>query len=96
MFYFITSTDLLKVFAENNLRILVNSSEMEDLKIPRINDVYASESSEDDDDEEKRKTFEDVERRALKSSQKRQWTKRRDDILWEYYEKTWYSVPVSF
>lgn len=89
------------MFAEDNVRILVVEDELKEMKIPAPKDIYASdsESNEDDDDvdggEDSGKSgLESIEARALKRSQRQQWNKRRADLLWEYYEKSWYSVPV--
>lgn len=88
--------DLDNVFAEESIYVLVNNVELKDLQIPNVNDIYASESeSSEDDENETRKPMEEIEKRALKRSQKQQWKKKRADLLWEYYEKSWYSVPSS-
>lgn len=82
------------MFAENNLNLLVSHDEVSDLKIPNMDDIYGSESESSEDDDETKDNLESIERRALKRSQKQQWYKKRADILWEYYEKSWYSIPV--
>uniref|UniRef100_A0A0N5AD41 Cell division control protein 45-like protein n=1 Tax=Syphacia muris TaxID=451379 RepID=A0A0N5AD41_9BILA len=91
--------DLDNIFAEDNVRILVVEDELREMKIPAVKDIYASDSESDEDEESgedtSKKDLEDVEARAMRRSQKQQWNKRRADLLWEYYEKSWYSAPSS-
>lgn len=36
-----------------------------------------------------------IERKIVKRHQKEEWRRRRADIVWNYYEHTWYSIPSS-
>ncbi|VDK66888.1 unnamed protein product [Anisakis simplex] len=95
-----------KVYAEENIRILINSSELEELNCPEASDLFESddddESSEDEADANnedgsrpREKTLQDIEKRAQKRAYKQKWTARRNDLLWDYYESSWYSISSA-
>lgn len=96
------------VFNKEAVRLLAYSSEMTKWNLPRVDEVYApseSDESEDDklDDEDelsdeenpRRRIAEKIAERALKRRRREQWKRRKQELLWEYYMKTWYSTPVG-
>ncbi|CAD6188133.1 unnamed protein product [Caenorhabditis auriculariae] len=94
------------VFDPSQIRLIVDSSELNDLSIPEPRQVMDYGSGDDDDDEgsevdaeSEEGTYESrlerVRRRAIKKEEKKLWERRRQDILWRYYETSWHSVPSS-
>ncbi|KAK6046464.1 CDC45-like protein [Cooperia oncophora] len=91
------------IFEGEQIMILVDSAEVPKLNIPEMSSVMeddeSEESEEDDEDEngEGPTRMQKVERRLLKKGEeaKKQWLKRRKNILWKYYENAWYSVSIT-
>uniref|UniRef100_A0A914E1S7 Uncharacterized protein n=1 Tax=Acrobeloides nanus TaxID=290746 RepID=A0A914E1S7_9BILA len=93
------------VFNRDAIQLLAYSSEIESWKLPKVEDVYASDTDESDEDEEdddeedpmreRARIADRIAERALRRQQKAQWKRNRANVLWEYYMKTWYSTPVS-
>ncbi|VDM82304.1 unnamed protein product [Strongylus vulgaris] len=87
------------IFEGGQIMIMVDSLEVEKLNIPEMSSIMENDESEDsgEDDEEEgggRRGMEKVERRLLKKEAKKQWQKRRRNLLWKYYENSWYSISV--
>ncbi|PIO54482.1 hypothetical protein TELCIR_24154, partial [Teladorsagia circumcincta] len=86
------------IFEGEQIMVLVDSTEVPKLNIPEMSSVMEddeSEGSEDEDDDEGGEgttRMQKVERRLLKKEAKKQWLKRRKNILWKYYENAWYSI----
>uniref|UniRef100_F1KWB4 Cell division control protein 45 n=1 Tax=Ascaris suum TaxID=6253 RepID=F1KWB4_ASCSU len=90
--------DLDNVYAEENIRILASGIELDELKCPEAKELFESESESSEDDEEEgdgKRRLEDIERRAIKRARKQQWYARRNDLLWDYYENSWYSISSA-
>uniref|UniRef100_A0A915BIJ7 Cell division control protein 45 n=1 Tax=Parascaris univalens TaxID=6257 RepID=A0A915BIJ7_PARUN len=86
--------DLDNVYADENVRILANGIELDELKCPEAKELF--ESSEDDEEEgDGKRSLEDIERRAVKRARRQQWCTRRNDLLWDYYENSWYSISSA-
>ncbi|KAK5984439.1 Cell division control protein 45 [Trichostrongylus colubriformis] len=88
------------IFEAEQIMVLVDSAEVPKLNIPEVSSVMEdeeSEDSEDGDDEEGETTtrMQKLERRLLKKEAKKQWLKRRKNILWKYYENAWYSISSA-
>ncbi|XGW17158.1 hypothetical protein V3C99_002065 [Haemonchus contortus] len=89
------------IFEGQQIMVLVDSTEVPKLNIPDMSSVIEnedSEESEDEDDDEQGEgttRMQKVERRLLKKEAKKQWLKRRKNILWKYYENAWYSISSA-
>ncbi|WKX98841.1 hypothetical protein Q1695_014040 [Nippostrongylus brasiliensis] len=88
------------VFEGAQIRVVVDSAEVPKLNLPSMSDVMEPEESDDSDDDsdndgEGRGRMERVEHRLLKKVAKKQWAKRRKNILWKYYENAWYSISSA-
>ncbi|CAJ0598921.1 unnamed protein product [Cylicocyclus nassatus] len=88
------------VFEGEQIMIMVDSVEVAKLNIPEMSSIMEdndSEESSDEDEEEDggRKGMERVEKRLLKKEAKKLWHKRRRNLLWKYYENSWYSISSA-
>ncbi|KHJ91960.1 CDC45-like protein [Oesophagostomum dentatum] len=89
------------IFEGEQIMIMVDSAEFAKLNVPEMSAVIENDESEesDEDDEEEgaggRRGMEKVERRLLKKEAKKQWQKRRRNLLWKYYENAWYSISSA-
>ncbi|MFH4980373.1 hypothetical protein AB6A40_007082 [Gnathostoma spinigerum] len=90
--------DLDNVYDGTSIRVLINTSELEELKCPAASEIYANDddnTSDEDDGAESSRAIERIEQRAIKRARKKEWEKRRAGLLWEYYENSWYSVSSA-
>lgn len=89
------------IFEGEQIMVLVDSVEVPKLSLPEMSSVMedgeSSDSEDDSDNEDGRgeTRMERVERRLLKKEMKKQWAKRRKNILWKYYENSWYSISSA-
>ncbi|GMS80078.1 hypothetical protein PENTCL1PPCAC_2253, partial [Pristionchus entomophagus] len=103
--------DVDNVYHNDQIRVVAMGKEVDDeLKIPPFEAIYLEESEEEDEDEEdegerdetdenvsdrRRKGMENMEKRVLKSEERKRWERKRGDLLWEYYENSWVSTASS-
>ncbi|VDM27928.1 unnamed protein product [Toxocara canis] len=86
------------VYAQDNVYILVNSTELAELKCPQASEIFESDSESSDGEHEEgegNRALEDIEKRAIRRTRRQQWRAKRNDLLWDYYENSWYSISVS-
>uniref|UniRef100_A0A914XTU9 Uncharacterized protein n=1 Tax=Panagrolaimus superbus TaxID=310955 RepID=A0A914XTU9_9BILA len=79
----------------NHISILTYSKEMTSWNLPKIEQVYmeSDSSSDEDDGGEDRELM--VQQRIIRNAAKAEWSRKRADIIWDYYARTWYSIPSA-
>ncbi|KHN82402.1 Cell division control protein 45 -like protein [Toxocara canis] len=86
------------VYAQDNIYILVNSTELAELKCPQASEIFESDSESSDGEHEEgegNRALEDIEKRAIRRTRRQQWRAKRNDLLWDYYENSWYSISSA-
>lgn len=83
------------IYNNGNIRILVRSSEVQRWEIPKVEEIYDNDDSESSDEEENDDRAANFEERILKRQQKHKWMGNRAELLWKYYNETYYSEPSS-
>jgi cell division control protein 45 len=87
------------VFAKN-VACLTFSNEILSWNLPKMEEIYqesdsSSDENEDDMEGDSNKIEHMVQRRTLKRLAKADWKRNRADTMWNYYSRTWYSIPSS-
>lgn len=90
------------VFNEETIRIVCQESEINDLNLPQVSEIYRGDeesdsSDEDGENEEDRVTsaIGRVESKLLKRKKMDAWRRKREEILWKYSHKSYISLPTS-
>ncbi|KHN82399.1 Cell division control protein 45 -like protein [Toxocara canis] len=96
--YYENSWYSISVYAQDNIYILVNSTELAELKCPQASEIFESDSESSDGEHEEgegNRALEDIEKRAIRRTRRQQWRAKRNDLLWDYYENSWYSISSA-
>ncbi|CAI5444247.1 unnamed protein product [Caenorhabditis angaria] len=89
------------MFENDQVNVLIDEQELEELRLPQPNEVIKDESDDDTDDDEEDEEqessyegrMEKIQRKAIKREEARLWERRRQNLLWTYYESTWNGAP---
>ncbi|PIC11619.1 hypothetical protein B9Z55_028971 [Caenorhabditis nigoni] len=85
------------VYANEQVHLLINNSEMAELQLPDVDSVIREDSDDEDENDDEDAPYEqqveNVRRRAIRREEMQVWERQRNRILWKYYESTWFSSP---
>ncbi|CAB3401292.1 unnamed protein product [Caenorhabditis bovis] len=87
------------VFENDQVHILADSQEIEELRMPNPEEIIREESDDDTDDDDDQfgeayeNRMEKIQRKAIKREELRLWERRRQNVLWTYYESAWCGAP---
>lgn len=89
------------MYANDQVHLLINSSEMAELQLPEPNSVIREDSDDEDSDDEDEEDeyipyeqrMEKIRRKAIRREEMHLWDRQRQNIMWNYYQSTWYSAP---
>ncbi|XP_046839904.1 cell division control protein 45 homolog [Xenia sp. Carnegie-2017] len=103
MFYIADShrpLDLDNIYNQDQIKILMKEGEI--LEVPEFDDIYAASDDEEDEDSDedngtplKRRRTDDSESPHKSSKEKRLWHKKRQTILYQYYENAFHGTSSA-
>ncbi|TKR64487.1 hypothetical protein L596_025010 [Steinernema carpocapsae] len=91
------------IYDDVNIRVIIETSELQRLGIPTMEELFEPDSSDENDEQAEEDETEDrrqsrmdkIEQRIQKKQAKRAWAKNRDDLVWKYYENSWHSLSSA-
>ncbi|CAI4220958.1 unnamed protein product [Auanema sp. JU1783] len=92
---------LENVYNQEQVVVLLDAEEESSLNIPTAEEIYPPDSDDesddevDENDENRPNRFETLQKKILKQEVRKKWERNRNNLMWNYYEKTWHSMASS-